>query len=226
MKNKQDICVIIQARLESERVPKKMVRPFAGTTLVDILLDKLSSSQVIPATNIYFSVYEKELKTIGRKHGINIFNRSKESSLSEGQPLATLYDWYDKLPYEYVVLLNACNPLLSIKTIDKFIQKYSQSSNEGMFAVFEKKTYYWDANSKPLTDWGDSTIMNTKFVAPIYEAANCLFASRMDIIGNDRWMDTKVPAEPELFVMDELEAFDIDYEWQFKVAELLYVKSN
>ena len=57
MKNKQDICVIIQARLESERVPKKMVRPFAGTTLVDILLDKLSSSKVIPATNIYFSVY-------------------------------------------------------------------------------------------------------------------------------------------------------------------------
>ena len=28
--------------------------------------------------------------------------------------------------------------------------------------------------------------------------------------------------DPELFVMDELEAFDIDYEWQFNVGEQLY----
>ena len=35
-------------------------------------------------------------------------------------------------------------------------------------------------------------------------------------------MDDKSPAQPELFTMEELEAFDIDYEWQFKIAELLY----
>jgi CMP-N-acetylneuraminic acid synthetase len=44
----------------------------------------------------------------------------------------------------------------------------------------------------------------------------------MDWIGEGLWMDNKSPAEPELFIMDELEAFDIDYEWQFKIAELLY----
>ena len=64
--------------------------------------------------------------------------------------------------------------------------------------------------------------MNTKFVDPVYEAGHCLYASRMDIIGDDNWLDTKSPPEPELFVMDELEAFDIDYEWQFKMGELLY----
>ena len=64
--------------------------------------------------------------------------------------------------------------------------------------------------------------MNTKFVEPIYEAAHCLYASRMDIIGRGHWMDTKSPPEPELFTMEELEAFDIDYEWQFKLGEELY----
>ena len=64
--------------------------------------------------------------------------------------------------------------------------------------------------------------MNTKIVDPVYEAAHCLYASRMDIIGDGHWMDTNSPAEPELFIMDELEAFDIDYEWQFKMGELLY----
>ena len=64
--------------------------------------------------------------------------------------------------------------------------------------------------------------MNTKLVEPIYEAAHCLYASRMDIIGDGYWMDTNSPPQPELFTMDELEAFDIDYEWQFTLGEKLY----
>ena len=44
----------------------------------------------------------------------------------------------------------------------------------------------------------------------------------MDIINGGFWMDTNSPPEPELFTMEELETFDIDYEWQFKVGEMLY----
>ena len=42
MKDINDICILVQARLGSERVPGKMLRPFANTTLVDILFDKLN----------------------------------------------------------------------------------------------------------------------------------------------------------------------------------------
>ena len=52
MKNINDICVLVQARLGSQRVPGKMLRPFANTTLVDILLKKLTQSSIIPKNNI------------------------------------------------------------------------------------------------------------------------------------------------------------------------------
>ena len=55
-----------------------------------------------------------------------------------------------------------------------------------------------------------------------YEAAHCLYASRLDIVKGGCWMDTKVPPEPELFVVKEEEVFDVDYEWQFKLCEALY----
>ena len=222
MKNINDVCILVQARLGSTRVPGKMLRPFAGTTLVDILFNKLKSSKVIPKENIYFSVYEDELKEVGKKHGINIFDRSEKSAFSEGNPLSEIYEWYDKLPFKYVVLISACNPLLKIETMDSFVESFLNSDKEGGFAVFEKKTYYWDKNGKSITDWGELPIMNTKFVDPIYEAAHCLYASRMDVIGDGYWMDTKSPPEPELFKMGELEAFDIDYEWQFKLGEILF----
>lgn len=222
MKNINDVCILVQARLGSQRVPGKMLRPFAGTTLVDVLFKKLKTSTVIPQKNIYFSAYEPELKEVAVNHSINVFNRSKQSAFSEGEPLSEIYEWYNQLPFKYVVLISACNPLLKIETIDKFIESFTNSDKEGGFAVFEKKTYYWDKKGTPITNWGGATIMNTKLVEPIYEAAHCLYASRMDIIGDGYWMDTNSPPQPELFTMDELEAFDIDYEWQFTLGEKLY----
>lgn len=221
MKQIQDICILVQARMGSQRVPGKMLRPFAETTLIDILFEKLCQSTIIPKSNIYFSAYEDELKHVGHKHGINIFNRSKESAFAETD-MQLIYEWHDKLPFKYVVLVSACNPLLTIETIDAFINSFIESDKQGAFAVFEKKTYYWNKDGQAITDWQGASIMNTKFVEPIYEAAHCLYASPLDIIKDGHWMDTVSPPQPELFVMKELEAFDIDYEWQFELGEYLY----
>lgn len=223
MKNINDICIVVQARMGSQRVPGKMLRSFAETTLIDVLLKKLSDSAIVPKSNIFFSVYEHELKEVGKKYGINIFDRSKESAFGETD-MKLIYEWHDQLPFKYVILISACNPLLSIHTIDNFIQTFINSGKEGAFAVFEKKTYYWDKQGYPITDWQGASIMNTKFVDPIYEAAHCLYASRLDIIKDGYWMDVNYPPQPELFVMNELEAFDIDHEWQFQLGEYLYKK--
>ncbi len=47
MKDINDIFVIVQARLSSERVPGKMLKPFAGTTLMDIIFKKLELPKII-----------------------------------------------------------------------------------------------------------------------------------------------------------------------------------
>jgi len=224
MKDINDVCVVVQARLGSTRVPGKMLKPFCGTTLTDILLDKLRFSKVIPTENIFFSAHEQELQKVATRYGITVFDRSEQSANSEGEPLSEIYEWHNKLPYKYVVLISACNPLLKISTIDSFFDSYLESDNDGQFAVFEKKTYYWDQKGNPATDWKGATIMNTKFVDPIYEAAHCLYASRLDVIKDGFWMDNQSPPKPDLFTMDELEAFDIDYDWQFDIGEVLYEK--
>jgi CMP-N-acetylneuraminic acid synthetase len=221
-KNLKDVAIVVQARLGSTRVPGKMLRPFAGTTLVDILLNKLRQSELIDPNQVYLSFYEEELKDVSVKYPFNLFNRSKESANEESN-LPVIFEWWNKLEKKYVIMISACNPLLTIDTIDKFVFDFINSDKEGAFAVFEKKTYYWDKNKNPITDWKGSSSMNTKFVEPVYEAAHCLYASRLDIIGDGKWVDTNSPWNTELVVMDELEAFDIDYEFQFKAAEQLYL---
>ena len=121
MKSLNEIAVVVQARENSERVPFKMSRgirqvPFASTSLLDIVLEKLTSSDVIQNEHIYLSVHEDSLIETGEKYPINIHKRSWESA-NVDSGVDVLFDWWDKLPYKYVVMVSGCNPFLKLETI-------------------------------------------------------------------------------------------------------------
>jgi len=80
MKKLNEVAFIVQARLNSQRVPQKMIKPFAGTTLFDLVLDKLLQSKVIPKNQIFASVHEQELIDIAESKEINVWQRSYESA--------------------------------------------------------------------------------------------------------------------------------------------------
>ena len=223
-KNINSVAFIIQARLSSERAPGKMLRPFGGSTLMDIALEKVSRSSIIPWSQFYLAVHEHELEATGRKHGCQLFHRSRRSMLSEGSPMSELYEWWDQLPFTYGVLISACMPLLTVETIDSFVRAYLASPADGLFGVRQRHTYFFRSDGTPISEPPPAgSLMNTKFVSPIYEAAHCLYAGRLARIGEGIWMGGFAAAgDPELFVVPDEEAVDIDTELDFTIAELLF----
>ena len=228
MKNIEDIIVIIQARTCSSRCPKKMIKKFGDSTLTDIAINKILSSKIIPRKNFYLSVGEKELIEIGKKYDINIFERS-EKSVKENSDVKIIYEWHNKLNYKYWIKVNACQPFLKTETIDDFINKFINSSNEGMFSVLRKKNYYWDKNGKMITPWPEGlTIMNTGVVEHTYEACHSLFAGSKKQLLNDIWTGSfQNKNDPELYeIKDEFEVLDIDYPNEWTICERLYKYDN
>lgn len=228
MKKIEDICVIVQGRLSSERCPGKMIRPFAGSNLLDKCLRLLMKSEVLPKENIFLSVHEPELQQIGTDLGINVFPRSEVSALwdgGEGAHIRDMYEWWDKLPFKYVVLINACTPMIKPETIDGFLEHYMNSDSDGLFGVVEKQNYFWNQSGKMISIWPESeAAMNTKAVEATYEAAHCLYAGRMDLIGDGIWMgDFQKEGDIELYPMSEEEIYDIDHEWQFGLVEAIFM---
>ena len=147
-------------------------------------IKKILESSVIPKENFYVSVYEDELKDVADKYGVNVFHRS-ETSAKNDNSLQTIYEWHDKLPsqYKYVILVSACNPLLKTETIDGFFQAYIEQEERGLMAVIDKRNYFWNDKGSMVTPWPEGqTIMNTKAVAPTYEAAHTMYGSRLDTI--------------------------------------------
>lgn len=232
MKDIRTIAIIISARMASTRVPKKMTKPFANTTLFDIVLKKLTQSHLISTENIYISVYEDELKAITNKYNLNIFSRSEQSANNADDP-TIIYEWWDKLPsrFEYFVLINPCLPLLSIQTIENFINNFITSDSDSMFSTISKKNFiFMDGvmiNHFKHFPPPHNKIMNTQVIPPWQEAAHCLYAGRLENIQRSSYLgsfDRK--GSPELFDVPIEEFYDIDYPWEFEHIEALYKALN
>ena len=227
-KSVDDVCFIIYARLGSQRAPRKMLRPFAGTTLIDIALEKIKLCKEIPTSNFYLCVHEPELIALGEEYGVNVFERG-EASAKEDSHLPTLMEWWDKLPHTYCVAISACHPFLTVETINDFIKAYIESEHDGMFAVVERKDYFWDSTGNLVTPWPKGEdLLNTKAVGITYQAAHCFWAGRWDTIGDGKWMGSfQRPNDPSLYVIkNEWEVLDIDYQWQFDMCEACFEYSS
>jgi CMP-N-acetylneuraminic acid synthetase len=226
MKNIKDICFIVQARTQSTRVPNKMLKPFADSNLFEITVNKILQSSLIPKNNFYLSIMDDELIEIAKKYDVNYFIRSEEST-QEPVTLPKCLEWYNKLPFKYFIIINACNPLLKIETIESFTKQFINSSSRGQFGVFEKKTFLFNNEGMMINKFfGEDkylATLETKFVETCYEAAHSLYAGTMEDIGKGIYMGSfKKPDDPKFFIMDEIECFDIDWPWQFDVAEKIY----
>jgi CMP-N-acetylneuraminic acid synthetase len=227
MKLIQDTIFIIQARTQSTRVPNKMLKSFAHSNLFEIAIENVLQSSIIPKDNFYLSIMDDELIDIAKKHSVNYFVRSEEST-QEPVTLQKALEWHDKLPFKYFVIINACNPLLKVETIDNFVKQFLEIDSNGLFGVFEKKTFLFDSDGKMLNRFfGEDkylATLETKFVETCYEAAHSLYAGSTEDIANGIYMGTfKEQSNPSFFTMDEIECFDIDWPWQFEIAEKLYL---
>ena len=224
-KKLSDIAVVIHGRMGSTRIPTKLINNFADTTLLDIVLDKLTKSKLIDDSQIILTVPEKELIEIGERYPINIHRRSFESANTEDN-LKLIHEWVNEFDFKYYVMVNACCPLLTIETIHSFLNEYMVSPHPGMFGVVEKNNMLWDENHNIIvgTPVSEKT-PNTKSIPTTYEAAHCLYGGSVANLKKGIHMGNfSGPNDPTLYVIKEEECFDIDWPWQFIFTEILYKK--
>jgi CMP-N-acetylneuraminic acid synthetase len=228
MKILNNICFILQARVNSSRLPKKMIKPFAGSSLIEIAIDKIKSS-IFPNKNIYLSVNDSELIDIANNKQINIFKRSNNSTRNDDVNPFTLpevFEWWDKLNYDYYILMNACNPLVEIDTINNFINTFSSNNQNGLFSVLEHKRFFYKKDGTIFQKFNGSdkakVTFNTKFIEPIYSGGP-LRAGKMSDIGKHIYMgEFNKPQDPPMIEYPSDQYADIDYEWEFNAVEALY----
>lgn len=128
----KDLAFIIQARVGSTRLPKKILRPFYGErTILDLLIVKIKENfvgyPIILATSN--NAQDNILEEIARKYGISFYRGDEANVLKR---FATAAEHYD---VKRVVRICADNPFLDVKELDRLVF-YAEAHKEYDYISF------------------------------------------------------------------------------------------
>lgn len=208
--------IVLPVRKHSERVINKMLRPFAGSSLFEIYLDKLQGFK----PDVIVAAHEQEFLDIADSRGFPCLKRTHESAHGETQ--AVIHSYAAELDCDYVFEVSACLPFIRPKTLEAAFahlinQAVARPSYPGFVSAVRETRTLWDADGHLLTP--DAGLLNTKRMA--HHFAN---PSAFKAWNRERFLRTGRPwpfvdHDPELYEIPRAEAIDIDTMDDFEYAE-------
>ncbi len=210
------IKALVAVRSGSVRVSNKNLRPFAGSSLLELKLNQLK--RIKSLDGIIVNSNDETMLKIGSDLGCETVLRDPYYA-SNSVSMSEVYEnMAQNCDCDVIAYINCTNPLLKDETIEKAIEEFKamegfDSLNSAHlikeFMFFENKPVNYDLLHQPRSQ-----------DLPNYYALN--FA--INIITRENMINCKnvVGKCPWIYGIDEIEATDIDNPIDFEFAEYVY----
>ncbi|MDA3799810.1 MAG: pseudaminic acid cytidylyltransferase [Kiritimatiellae bacterium] len=219
-----NIC-IIPARGGSKRIPKKNIKDFLGKPIIAYSIEVAVKSQLFD--EVMVSTDDKEIAEVAEKYGAVVpFLRSAKNSddySTTADVLLEVLKHYGIKKYQYTCCIYPTAPFVSVKSLSESFQQLDKCGFDSVFPVVpfsypiqralkvvdDKVSMVWEEHLKSRSQDLDERYHDT---------------------GQFYWFNIKTFIEKEqlftnnsgAYVIDELNAQDIDNETDWKLAELKY----
>lgn len=213
------IAALVPMRHHSQRVPGKNYREMAGKPLfahiVTTLLKVPEIQQVVVDTDspIILESLERDFPTVLRLHRPDHL-RADTIAMNE----ILLFDT-QSVKADFYLQTHSTNPLLSAATISngirKFLAKYP--TYDSMFSVTRRQVRFWDQLGRPINH-NPAVLIQTQDLPPVYEENSCMYLFTRESLELKR---NRVGERPMMFEITPEEAWDVDEETDFRMAELM-----
>tara|TARA_R100000008_G_scaffold86571_1_gene80221 strand:+ start:2245 stop:2898 length:654 start_codon:yes stop_codon:yes gene_type:complete len=213
------ITAIIPVRKGSVRVKNKNTKPFAGANLLKIKIEQLK--QIPSIDKIVVSSDCDEMLKTAAKLGVDTHGRESYFASSEADNSEFFRNLGESIDGDHLMYSPVTCPLVSSETYQECIKRYQDEKVENLVTVAPVKHHMW-LDGKPLNYDIDKS-PNSQDLPDIYKITYgvCLI-SKKDMV---KYANV-VTKKPYFYVLDEIESVDIDTEFDFMVAELIYKKIN
>jgi CMP-N-acetylneuraminic acid synthetase len=211
------ITAVIPVRAGSQRVTNKNLRPFAGSSLLEICINKLKQTNV---DNIVVNSNSPEMISLAKQYGVDTHRRPDELGSSATRPNDLAAYIAEVTKGDTILYVHCTSPLISVETIQHFLtlEEYLDVHDSVNSASLIKK-HMWSEGYA--LNYDPARRPNTQDLPDIYAlnyALNLIKRSDMknyrDFIGRN----------PLLQEISEKEAIDIDNIQDFELAEIIYNK--
>lgn len=214
------IAALVPMRHHSERVPGKNYRGFAGRPLYHHIIGALLACPHI--TEVLIDTDSDFIRDDAATHFPVVKTMERPAHLCAGTvPMneVLLHD-VAQVEADFYLQTHSTNPLLRAETIthaiDDFLATYPE--HDSLFSVTRLQTRLWNADAQPVNH-DPAVLLRTQDLPPIFEENSCLYLFTRSQLQERK---NRIGTRPMLFELDPAEAWDIDEEIDFRVAEFLF----
>ena len=184
LKNMKSICLMINARSASTRVENKLLRPFSGSSLIEIALEKINSIDFIEKK--YLATSEEQFANLLIAYpNVELLKRSPNATAKGVNPLHITFQHFGEVETDYIMTMNPCMPFLSTKTIEKAYDYFQQSSYNSYTAAIKTGAWIFSPDGNPLTMLDPKNVTTNKNISFLKGA------HAFHIISREFFSDTK-----------------------------------
>ncbi|MDJ0510389.1 MAG: acylneuraminate cytidylyltransferase family protein [Crocosphaera sp.] len=213
------IVAFVPMRHSSERVIGKNYRPFAGKPLYHYIVESLLNCQHI--TQVCIDTDSPNIIEDAKQNFPQVKVLLRPENLRSGMtPMNdVLLNSVSQVEADYYLQTHSTNPLLKSETISKAIELFFKSDQyDSLFGVTRLQTRLYDANGEAINH-DPAVLLRTQDLPPVYEENSNVYIFTKSILEERK---NRIGYKPLLFEIERDEAWDIDEEVDFRIAELLY----
>ena len=218
------ITAVIPVRKGSQRVKDKNLRPFAGTTLLDVKIKALlhvpEIDSIVVNTNSEAAIEFVEEEYAGTKV---TFHRREEYYASSQCSGSDFFKHLGEITDTDIFIYAPCtSPFVKPETFSACIKKFLEDNGEHdcVSTVSSVKEFLWlDGKAMNYDPLNAPNSQNLPDVVALNFGATVV--KREDLIKNHNIIGKK----PDFVITSDIEAVDIDTPLDFYIAEQLYIKT-
>ncbi len=218
------IVAIVPMRHSSERVKGKNYRLFAGKPLYHHIVNTLLQCDTLADIVIDTDSPTIMEDAVAHFPQVKVLERP-EHLRSDGTPMNdVLLNTISQVEADFYLQTHSTNPLLKPATVEQALQRFLQNypAYDSLFGVTRWNTRFWDGLARPVNH-NPAILLRTQDLPPMYEENSNLYIFTREILQKQH---NRIGQRPLLFEIDRLEAWDIDEEPDFKIAELLHLSNQ
>jgi CMP-N-acetylneuraminic acid synthetase len=211
-------------REQSERVPGKNFRPFAGDPLYHRICQALLACDLID--EIVIDTDSQRIAADARSLSDRIRIIDRPQHLRDGAtPMneVLLHD-ISQVPADFYLQTHSTNPLLKTDTIRRGIERLLSDfpAHDSLFSVTPLNARLWDQLTRPINH-NPAILLRTQDLPAVFVENSCMYIFTAETLKLRR---NRIGERPVMFPIPLPEAWDIDEEVDFDFAETLYKRGN
>ena len=206
----------IPIKTNNERFPQKNTREFFdGSTMLSLIQSTLLKSAEVDEIYVFCS----DLAI--REHclqGVTFLERPKKLDGPLATPQDIMKEFIGRIEADIYVTAHATSPFVSHNSVNECVQAVKYGGYDSAFMARKLAKLLWNHRIEAM-NFDPSMIPRTQDLDPIYAEVSAAYVFKKEVFSKH---NRRVGYRPKIVEISELEAIDIDYPEDFKIADILY----